>query len=277
MKTKIIADSSCDIIKIPEVDFTPVPLSIHTAERSFLDDAELDVGGMLDYLAGYSGRSYTTCPNIDVWLNAYAGGDEIYVVTLSSNVSGTCGAALSAAKLYQEEHPDAKIHIFDTLSAGPEVRMLAEKIAADVLAGKSFEEICRAGEAYMKTTRIFFALQSFHNFAENGRVSKAVAKIGGLLGIRIMATASNRGTIEIIDKCRGDKATLKKFLEHMDRAGYRGGKIHLANCQNRAFAEQIADAIHEHYPDAQITVYETKGLCSFYAEKGGILVGFETE
>lgn len=275
MKIKIIADSSCDLFEIAGVEFTSVPLTIATEERAFVDDASLDIPQMLRYLAGYQGRSYTTCPNVEAWLRAYDNGEEIYVVTLSSNISGTYGAAVSAARLYQEEHPYAKIHIFDTLSAGPEVRMLVMKLAQWVKEGLPFEEICARGEAYMQQTRIFFSLRSFHNFAQNGRVNKTVAKLGSMLGIQIMATASETGTIEIMDKCRGEKGSLKKFMENIRSVGYAGGKISLAHCENPQFAKLLTDTIRKEYPNATIEVYETRGLCSYYAESGGILLGLE--
>lgn len=275
MKRRIIADSSCDIFEMEGIDFVSVPLTISTDERSFVDDKALDVDGMLTYLACYEGRSYTACPNMEAWLQAYQGADEIFVVTLSSNVSGTYAAAVSAAALYTEENPSAKIRVFDTLSAGPEVQMLAQKLGQYLQQEKPFEEICQLAEAYMKKTAIYFCLQSFHNFAENGRVNKAVAKIGGMLGIRIMATASDGGTIEITDKCRGDKGTLKLFLEKLKNAGYRGGEIYLAHCHNESFAQLISDAVRQLYENAKVKIYETRGLCSFYAEKGGILLGFE--
>ena len=274
-KIKLIADSSCDTFAVEGVDFISVPLTISTQQRSFLDDQALDVEQMLAYLAAYKGRSYTACPNMDDWLNAYQDAEEIFVVTLSSGVSGTYAAANAAAKLHQEENPNVKIHIFNTLSAGPEVRMLTDKIAEQIRAGKSFEEICQAGEAYIKETRIFFALQSFHNFAENGRVNKTVARLGSMLGIRVMATASPHGTIEITDKCRGEKATQKRFLEKMAEAGYQGGKVYLAHCCAEEFAKSICAGIKEKYPSGEILIYETHGLCSFYAEKGGVLLGFE--
>ena len=275
MCTKLIADSSCDIFAIDGVDFASVPLTIATDQRSFVDDKSLDVVQMLSYMAGYEGRSYTTCPNVDAWHQAYRGADEIYVVCLSSNISGTYAAAASAAELYKEEHPDAKIHIFDTLSAGPSVRLAAEKIAGYISEGKSFAEICDLGEAYLKSIHIFFCLKSFHNFAQNGRVNKTVAKLGSMLGIRIMATASDQGTITILDKCRGDKGCIKSFLEKLAQSGYAGGKVCLAHCQNPDFAQILAEEIQKNYPGATVAIYETGGLCSYYAEAGGILLGFE--
>ena len=276
-KIKLIADSSCDVLTMEGVDFAIAPLTISTQEKSFVDDASLDVVKMLEYLAAYKGRSFSACPNVEDWLAAYAGAEEIYVVTLSSGVSGTYAAANTAAKLYQEEHPQANIHVFDTLSAGPEVRMLADKLAAYIKAGKSFEEICALGEEAIKKTRIFFALQSFHNFAENGRVNKTVAHLGSLLGIRVMATASQEGTIEITDKCRGEKGMLKRFMERMEEAGYQGGNVYLAHCLAEDVAEKIKESITQKYPAASICIYPTRGLCSFYAEKGGVLLGFEIE
>ncbi len=275
MKRKLIADSSCDWFALAGVDFTAVPLTVSTEEKSFVDDENLDVAQMLRYMASYQGRSYTACPNVDAWLQAYQGAEEIFVVTLSSNISGTYAAAVTAGEIYKEEHPHTKIHIFDTLSAGPEVRLLVEKLAEDMQADLSFEEICARGEDYMEKTGILFCLQSFHNFAQNGRVNKTVAKLGGMLGIRIMATASAEGTIEIVDKCRGEKGALKKFLEKLEHAGYSGGKISLAHCENADFAKVIAEAVLSQHPNAKIDIYETRGLCSFYAEVGGILLGFE--
>ena len=89
-----------------------------------------------------------------------------------------------------------------------------------------------------------------------------------------MATASKTGTIEIVDKCRGEKGTLKKFLEKLESAGYRGGDISLAHGQNPAFARLISDSVKDLYPEAKIECYETRGLCSYYAEIGGVLLGF---
>ena len=158
MIRRIIADCSADITQIEGADFRSVPLMISTEERSFSDDEKLDLNEMLDYLASYHGRSFTACPGPDQWLNAYEGADEIFVVTLSGALSGTYNAAKTAGDMYMEEHHGTKVHVFDTRSAGPEVRMLAERLAEYIREGKSFEEICRLGADYNSHTRIFFAL-----------------------------------------------------------------------------------------------------------------------
>lgn len=273
---RIVADSSCDKFVCDGVEFASAPLTISTDERSFVDDEKIDIDEMLDYLSKYKGRSYTSCPGINDWLKCYDGADIIYVVVLSSGVSGSYGAAVAAADIYKEKHPEVKIEVFDTKSAGPHVRLVVDRVANLVKAGAEFDEICSLTREYLKHTRVFFALESFHNFAENGRVNKTVAKLAGVLGVRVMATASPQGEIEIIKKCRGEQGTLKGFLECLEESGYNGGKCYIAQCKNLGFAEDISNAILSVYPHAAIDIYETRGLCSFYAEKGGILMSFET-
>ena len=275
MIRRVIADCSADFADIDGVDYSLVPLTISTDERSFTDDEDLDVNEMLDYLSKYNGPSRTACPGIEQWMNSYEGADEVFVVTLSEGLSGTYNAAVTAGNLYVEEHPNAKVHVFDSLSAGPEVRMLADRIAEYVRDGKSYDEIIALGDDYIRHSRIFFALESFHNFAANGRVNKVVAAAAGLLGIRVLATGDPTGQITIAAKCRGEAGTLKAFLKNLEEAGYEGGLIYIAHCLNLSFAERIRQAILDKYPKASILIYETKGLCSFYAEKGGILLACE--
>lgn len=143
--------------------------------------------------------------------------------------------------------------------------------------GKNFEEVCKLADDYLKHSRVFFALESFHNFAQNGRVSKLTATAAGILGIRVLATASTGGTIDIIAKCKGAAGTLKGFMKCLNEAGYAGGKVYIGQCKNLPFAEKIAAEIQNVYPGAPVSIYETRGLCSYYAEKGGLLLSCECD
>ena len=277
MKIRIVADSSVDMFTMPGHDFAAVPLTISTHERTFVDSPNLDVGEMLTYLAGHQGRSYTACPGLDAWLDCYEGADVIYVVVLTSALSGTYNAAVAAANLYRESHPQAQVRVFDTLSAGPEVRLLAEYIGKLVAEGREFAEVCSLAEDYLRHTRIFFALESFHNLVQNGRVHRLVAAAAGVLGVRILATGSTRGEIQPVGKCRGEKKLLDAFLTHMDEAGYAGGRVYLAHCQNPDLAAKLAQAVKTRYPGAEVGIYETRGLCSYYAERGGLILSCECE
>ena len=138
-----------------------------------------------------------------------------------------------------------------------------------------FEEIVEKGQDYLNHTRLFFALKSLHNFAMNGRVSKAVASAIGVLNISIFATASAEGTIQQISKCRGEKKVVKSMIEHLENAEYHGGKVRISHANNLKLAHNVRDKILELYPHADIIVYPMGGLCTYYAEIGGLLVGCE--
>ncbi len=274
---KLIADSSADSFTPREdVCFQSIPMTIHAGEKCFIDDEHLDVEEMLDYMASYKGKSGTACPGPDSWMNAFEGYDEIFVVTITSNLSGTYGSAMAARELYLQSHPEAKIHVFDTLSTGPEMRLLLEKLVELIAQGLSFEEIRDAGKEYLASTRLIFCLRSLHNLAQNGRVSPLVASAIGLLGIRILAKASDEGTIEPIEKCRGEKKAISAMVAQLRTLGYQGGKLRITHAGDPAFALLLRVAIHAQFPNADIGVTPCRGLCSFYAERGGVIVSFET-
>ncbi|WP_343017427.1 DegV family protein [Catenibacterium mitsuokai] len=275
MKRKIVADSSCDIWELNGVDFAVAPMTISTDNKHYVDNQKLDVRLMSDDLAKYKGVSHTACPSVGSWLDCYEGFDEIFVITLTGAMSGTYNSAMTAKGIYEEENENVKVHVFDSLSTGPEMRLLIEKLKEMIEEDLTFEEIVEKGQDYLNHTRLFFALKSLHNFAMNGRVSKAVASAIGVLNISIFATASEEGTIQQISKCRGEKKVVKSMIEHLENAGYHGGKVRISHADNLKLAHNVRDKILELYPHADIIVYPMGGLCTYYAEIGGLLVGCE--
>lgn len=274
---KIIADSSADIKAVEGVCFQSVPMTIRAGGRDFVDNEQLDTAAMLDFLASHNGPSGTACPGPENWMSAFEGADEIFVVCITGSLSGTWSSAMAARELYLQAHPDVKIHVFDSLSTGPEMLLLIERLAFLIREGKSFDEICAAGEEYLSSTHLLFILRSVHNLAQNGRVSKLVAGAIGILGIQILAVASEQGTIEPIEKCRGDKKARSALVQEMYERGYRGGKVRISHAQNSEAAIAIERALRERFPLADIKTRLCGGLCSYYAERGGVIVGFETE
>ena len=275
MKRKIVADSSCDMWELNGVDFAVAPITISTDNKHYVDNQELDVHLMSEDLAKYKGVSHTACPSVGSWLDCYEGYDEVFVITLTGTMSGTYNSAMTAKGIYEEENDNVKVHVFDSLSTGPEMRLLIEKLKEMIEEDLPFEEIVEKGQDYLNHSRLFFALKSLHNFAMNGRVSKTVASAIGVLNISIFATASEEGTIQQISKCRGEKKVVKSMIEHLENAGYHGGKVRISHADNLKLAHNVRDKILELYPNADIIVYPMGGLCAYYAEIGGLLVGCE--
>jgi fatty acid-binding protein DegV len=127
----------------------------------------------------------------------------------------------------------------------------------------------------MQHSRLLFSLESLDNLARNGRVSPIAAKFARTLGIRVLGQASEKGELELLAKCRGEKSTLVRIAEQMHTMGYNGGKVYVAHNNNESAAKQLAALIKLRHWNADIRIGPTRGLCSYYAEKGGLMIGFE--
>ena len=275
MNFKIVADSSADQIILKGVPFASVPLKIITNEKEYVDNKELNVTEMINDLKNYSGKSSTSCPSVSDWLTTFSDAIHIFCVTITSNLSGSYNSAVIAKQEYETQYPDRKVFVIDSLSAGPELKLIVEKLEELILEGKTYEEICEAITEYQKHTKLLFMLESLTNLANNGRVSKATAKIAGILGIRLVGKASDHGTLEPLKKTRGEKKGLNSILQNLKDLGYKGGKIRISHCLNKPLAELLSSILKSEFGTTDIEIYPAAALCSFYAEKGGLLIGFE--
>ncbi len=272
---KFIADSASDLREYPDICFEAVPLTLSTDEKTFEDRPDLDVHEMLLYFSGHHGRSHTACPSTQAWMDSFEGADEIYVVTITSGLSGTYNSAVVAKNEYIADHPGAKICVVDSLATGPGEVLLLEKMVEWKKEGKTFEEIDQEILHYRDSLRLFFGLASLHNLAQNGRVSKIVASAIGIMNIRILGTASKKGTIDSVAKCRGDKKLIERTLFEMNKAGYKGGKVRICHVENEKLADAVCEGLRREFKDIDIKSIPAGGLCSYYGERNGIIIGCE--
>lgn len=272
---KIVSDSSSDVLTMTGIDFRSAPLKIITAQKEYVDDAALDIRAMVEELQRYKGRSSTSCPNAADWLMAFGEAKWVFCVTITGTLSGSYTAACMAKESYEEAYPDRRVFVLNSLTAGPEICLILEKLQELVEAGLDFDDICKKITAYCKRGGLLFMLESMKNLANNGRVSPLVAKMAGLLGIRVVGKASDRGDLEPLHKCRGEGKALETVTQEMRQLGFAGGKVRIAHCFNREAAQQLKGLIRQQFDKAQVRLYACRGLCSFYAERGGLLVGFE--
>lgn len=276
MSFKIISDSSSNILELSMSGFCSVPLKIILGDKEYVDNKLLDVSSFVEEMSVSKAKCSTSCPNVFDWLEAFGDAKEIFAVTITSNLSGSCSAAMQAKEEYLKTNPDARVCVVDSLSAGPEMQLLIEKLVELREKGVSFQEAEQQIAEYSKTTELIFSLQSLRNLAKNGRVSHTVAKIAGVLGIRVVGMAYE-GVLNPLHKCRGERKALETLKQEMLNLGYKGGKIRIAHCENEESTNDIAEKIKATFPQSDVEIVKCTALCSFYAEKGGLLIGFETE
>lgn len=276
MNIKLVADSSANLNECEKRNFSVAPLSVVVGERAFRDDAQLDVSDMLHAMKHHKGKTSTACPGVQDWLSAFGEAEAVLGVTITSALSGTYNTAAMAAREYGEAHPDRKVFILDSLSTGPEMELILEKYQECMDRGEEFETICKKTQRYADRTQLLFSLESLSNLVKNGRVSPAAAVAAGLLGIRLVGRAGKEGTLEPLCKCRGEKRAIRRLLEAMLESGYQGGKVRISHTDNEPAAHALEEEIRQRFPDSDIAIRSNTGLCSYYAERGGFLVGYET-
>lgn len=272
---KIISDSSSNILSNEYDNFGSVPLKILLGNREYVDNDDLKIETLVNDMAISKEKCSTSCPNVFDWLSAFEGNDEIFAVTITSSLSGSYASAVQAKEDYLAANPNAKVCVLDSLSTGPEMELIIEKLIEFRNSGISFEESEKQIKQYMKKTHLLVTLESLKNLAKNGRVSTTVAKLAGVLGIRIIGIASDEGELESIHKCRGEKRALETLKEEMLKLGFKGGKLRISHCENNNAAQIFKNLILSVFPKSDIKIRHCTGLCSFYAERGGMIIGFE--
>ena len=275
MNTKIVVDSSASLYTLQGVDFECVPLKIITDDAEYLDNGTMDALGMAQTLRTYKGKTSTSCPNVSDWLAAYEGADEVYAITITGTLSGSYNAAQLAAEEYQQENPGKRVFVLDSLSTGPEQRLLAEHLRDLLAEGREFDEICEEMLRYRHHTHLLFSLESLANLARNGRVKPAVAAVARMLGIRVIGQASEAGELDVLCKTRGEHGALERIVLELKEHGYTNGRLHISHCGNPAAAERLKHMVKAVFDGAKVDISECGGLCSYYAELGGLLVGYE--
>ncbi|HFU4059855.1 TPA: DegV family protein [Streptococcus suis] len=278
-KWKIVADSGCDYRQLknlaPDTEFISVPLTIQVGDQAFVDDANLDIDHMMEVMEASKSAAGSACPSPQAYQAAFEGAENIIVMTITGGLSGSFNVARVARDMFVEEHPEVNIHLVDSLSAGGEMDLLVDEINRLIGTGLEFEELVEAITTYQENSKLLFVLAKVDNLVKNGRLSKLVGTVVGLLNIRMVGEASGEGKLELLQKARGHKKSVTAAFEEMKKAGYNGGRIVMAHRNNAKFFQQFSDLVKTQFANATIEEVATSGLCSFYAEEGGLLMGYE--
>ena len=274
MSFMIVCDSSANILRMEDPFYTTVPMKIR-ADQEYVDNTNLDLAAMVEGLRNHKGKSGSSCPNVGEWLEAFGDAQCVFGITITKHLSGSYNAAHQAAQSYMEAHPERKAFIIDSLSTGPEMMMIVDKIRQCEAAGDDFETTKAKVLEYANCNHTLFCLESMMNLARNGRVPMAVAKIAGMLGIRVVGDVE-KGEITPVHKPRGAKKATQTLLEMMKERGFKDGNLlRIAHCFGETAALALRDAVLAEFPNTRFILEPTTALCSFYAEAGGLIIGFE--
>ena len=272
-KVKLIIDSGSN--DRANENLTVVPLTMTIAGQDFVDDENLNINEFISSMEKNTEEGKTSCPSINDWLEALKGTKFAIMLTITSGLSGSFSSAFQAKQIYEKDHPDSHVIVIDSRTAGPEISVILEKIRELVNSKTRFVDLEQKISDYKTHTHLLVILKSLHNLALNGRINMAVAKVAKVLNIDVVGTASDEGKLEPLAKVREIKRAFKEVLKLMSEMKYKGGNLIIDHCKNKKDAESLKAKILALYPEAEIKIRSMGGLCTFYAEEGSLMVGFD--
>ena len=283
----IAADSSCNLRSYEpcaeDTAYRLAPLKINVAGREFPDDDDLSVDELLEAMAAEKTASSSACPSVGEWAELFRSADNVIAISISSNLSGSYDAACTARNIVLEEHmrenggiiTGKNIYVLDTRAAGGKLEVIVRLVDAYIAAGHGFDEVVAYAQRVEAASQVLYSLSSYENLTKNGRMPKLVGAVATKLNIRILGTASPEGTIKIVGPTRGEKKMYRKVMDTMEADGYRGGMVYIDHVRNPEGAETLKAAIEDRWPSAEVHVIPCGGLCSYYAEESGLIIGYE--
>ena len=278
MRWNIIADSSCDSFELEDqhedISFSTIPFLISADTKDFVDDEALDVSQMISAIESSERPTHTSCPPPLAWYEQFLKQGNSIALTISSNLSGSFNSAKTAMNMVLEECPEKRIALIDSLSTGPELVMIVRKLCESIDAGADFDTVVRKANEYAKHTHIVFALSSFDNLIKNGRMSRIAGFIAGKLHLWGIGIGSEEGTIQVKQKVHGRRKALEAIIADIKERRSQPTDIVISHCLNQELAEDLKACIEQRWDGANVTVVPARGLCSYYAERGGLIVAY---
>ncbi len=277
MAYKVIADSCCDFTKLDyrKGNVESVPMSVMIGGVDYLDDGKRTQEDWINLIKADSGYPQSACPSPDAFLNAFEEGKDNYVVTLSSKLSGVYQSAMLAKEIFEEDHEDTNIHVFDSLSAAAGEHLIYDAIAERAEAGMGFAQIVEEVEALRDRMKTIFVLDDLETFKRNGRLKGIKALVATTMNIKPVLTGKE-GLIEQIDQGIGMQRAVNRMIYHIEKMKLDPtGKVRITQCASKDLCTRVALVLRERFGFSDIKILNAGGISTAYENPGGIVVAIE--
>lgn len=276
MSYKIVVDSCCELPEelLNDSRFERVPLGLEVGEYQILDDENFNQAEFLQKIAECPTCPRSSCPSPERFMEAYhVEAEHIYVVTLSSHLSGSYNSAVLGKNLYHEKYGDKKIHVVDSESASGGETQIALKIMELEEQGLPFETVVEYIEQYRDTRSVYFVLDNLETLRKNGRLTGVKALVASTLNIKPVMSAE-KGVIVQRGQSVGVKKALAKLADMLVKeiGSGEGRNLIITHCNAPERARQVKELITRKTNFAKVIIMDTKGLSSLYANDGGVIV-----
>lgn len=206
-------DTSLPMESLDKFGIIQVPITIHFGEDILKACSDITDQGLVERVERDGILPTTAAPSPGVFSEAYqqafdSGADEIICLTVSSGMSATFQAAMSAKDL----HPNKKITVFDTESISMGQGFMVLEAARLAKEGRSTDEILKAVVDVRERTHLYAALDTLKFMALSGRVGHLTAEMANVLSIKPILTILD-GKLDLLEKVRTKKKAWTRVLD----------------------------------------------------------------
>ena len=277
MSYRIIVDSCGELTDEMKKSgmYKSAPLSMEVNGIHVADDNTFDQARFLRLVAESPHCPRSSCPSPEEYMSLYdCGADRVYVVTLSSELSGSYNSAELGRKLFEEEHSDKKIYVFNSRSASVGETLIAMKIRECEERGMDFEEVKECVESYIKGQNTYFVLENLDTLRKNGRLTGIKSLVASALNIKPVMGSTPAGTICQLGQARGIKRALDKMTDHIVQNAESPEEkvLGIAHCNCPERAEKVREILLGKLRVKSSFIVNTAGISTMYANDGGIIV-----
>lgn len=276
MKYKIVVDSCCELPEKYSKDdrFQIIPLGLEVGDYSIMDDESFNQAEFLAQVAVYPKCPKSSCPSPEKFIEAYkTEAENVFVITLSSHLSGSYNSAVLAKELYHEQYGDKNIYVMDSETAASGETQYACMALELQEKGLSFEDTVKELEAFREEMKTYFILDNLETLRKNGRLSGVKAMVVSTLNIKPIMYGDH-GVIAQKSQAVGMKKAISKLADIINKevpdAKDRILMISQCNCPERA--EFMKNELLARTPIKDAVIMDTRGVSSMYANDGGIVV-----
>ena len=277
MDYKIVVDSCGELTREMKESgvFVTASLSMQVNGVNIVDDQTFDQADFLKRVAESTECPKSSCPSPEEYMSLYeCDARRVYAVTLSSELSGSYNSAELGSRLFREENPEKKIHVFNSRSASVGETLIALKIRECEEKKMSFEEVVRCVESYIEEQHTYFVLENLDVLRKNGRLTGIKSFVASALNIKPVLGSTPQGTICQLGQARGMKKALVKMVERIvqEAQDVENKILAVSHCNCPERAKVVEQMLLERMPVKSSFVIDTAGISTMYASDGGIIV-----
>lgn len=281
MTIQLMTDGGADIPKRLEdsMDIITVPLYLHFQDQHYKAGVTIDLETFHQKIKETDELPRSAAPSPNDFFDAYKRVDSknpIIMLSLSKGLSTTYENAVLAKNMLLEEEPDRKIEVINTKTASCGIGLLLQEAKIKIEQGFTYSQLTEHLHRRVEQTTTLFVLKTLENLVKGGRLDKFKGKIAKTLNIKVLMKASDEGTIEVAERVRGDKKSIRRFIEQIGEytKDFEDKVISMTHCNAEDRALHVLEEIRNKYPFKDALLTDMGPLIATYSGEGGFVISF---